>query len=139
MTLGRECGETAEVTSVDVLEARRRIRFDLAFVGLTEESEASAKLFLAMYPIPFEDTTISNESRKKEEQSLLEAVNQAPRTNRDHTAQANEDHKSVLQQHNWSDSADVAVYQEAVEVFYERCQGYGIETKYAKSKLLAKL
>ena len=139
MTLGRECGETAEVTSGDIIEARRRIRFDLAFVGLTEESEASARLFLAMYPIPFKDNTISNEKRKKEEQSLLEAVNQAPRTNRDHTAQANEDHKRVLLQHNWSDSADVGVYWEAVEVFYERCQGYGIKTKYSKSILLAKL
>lgn len=139
MTLGRECGETAEVTYIDVLEAKRRIRYDLAFVGLTEESEASARLFLAMYPIPSGVTKMSVESRKNEEQSLLDAVNQAPRTNRDHTVQANEDHKKVLQQHNWSDTADVAVYREAVDVFYEGCRRYNIDTKFSKSILLTKL
>lgn len=139
MTLGRECGEVAEVTAVDVDEARRRIRFDLAFVGLTEESEAAARLFLAMYPIPSRVSERNAINNEEEEQALMDAVNQAPRTNRDHTAQANEEHKEVLKQHRWVDVADEAVYREAIEVFYERCHVYSIDTKYSKTEMLGKL
>ncbi|KAJ1411627.1 hypothetical protein B484DRAFT_482615, partial [Ochromonadaceae sp. CCMP2298] len=52
MVLGRDCGRVADLSAEEVGEAVRRVRQDMRFVGLTEESDASAQLFVAMFPIP---------------------------------------------------------------------------------------
>lgn len=138
MTLGRECGEINPVVAADLVEAVRRVRYDLAFVGLTEESQASAQLFLAMYPVVMsqQEADVSN---KVDESALLSAVGTAPRTNVDHTHQVNEELYAVLRDHHWRDTADEIVYRAAVEVFYERCRMHHIETKHSEEEIIAKL
>lgn len=138
MTLGRECGETSPVTAEDLVEAVRRVRYDLAFVGLTEESQASAQLFLAMYPVILSKQE-ADTGGKIDESVLLAAVGTAPRTNADHTHKVNEELYNVLKDNQWRDTADEVVYRAAVEVFYERCRLYRVETKHSEEDIIAKL
>lgn len=138
MTLGRECGEVNAISDEDLVEAVRRVRFDLAFVGLTEESRASAQLFMAMYPVVLSQQEVQADG-KVDESALLSAVGTAPRTNADHTHQVNEVLFGVLRDHHWQDKADEVVYRAAVKVFYERCRLYHIETDHSEEEVIAKL
>lgn len=146
MVMGRQCGEDYNITAKDFEEAARRIRNDFAFVGLTEESEASAKLFIAMYPIP---STVGSGLKVASgsvdsgavDKVLLSAVHQAPRANAIHTNSRNMELTNTIRDHQtrWRDSADVFVYKVAVNLFYHRCREYNIATKYNDTELMSKL
>lgn len=129
MVLGSECGQPVRLSNSSIAEAQRRIRYDFAFVGLTEESEASARLFLAMYQPNNEDSLIDQEQ-------IVGTLNHAPRMNQAHTSETNMALLHILQQHDWQDRPDEEVYAEAVEVFFERCSAYGISTEHTKAELL---
>ena len=129
MVLGKECGEPAQLTAASIEEARRRVRYDLAFVGLTEESEASARLFLAMYHTRDTDHPVDAEE-------LVSVLKNSPRVNQAHTSETNMALLHILQQNDWQDRPDEVVYAEAVNVFFERCSAFGITTKHTKSELL---
>jgi hypothetical protein len=136
MVLGKECGEPVDISEAQLKEALRRVRQDMAFVGLTEESEASAELFLAMYrpaKKAGQDGTLSGAETEK----LVSMLAAAPRKNRDHTAELDRALLAVLQQHDWRDVLDEAVYIEAVRVFYERCRRYNVPTAHTQEELLA--
>jgi hypothetical protein len=140
MVLGKECGEPVYITEVQLREALRRVRHDMAFVGLTEESEASARLFLAMYrPASTSESPVDQhiEMGKEEADKLVSTLAAAPRQNRDHTAELDRALHGVLQQHQWRDVYDEAVYIEAVRVFYERCRRYNVPTAHTQEELLA--
>jgi hypothetical protein len=131
MVLGMECGEPITIEQTQLEEAFRRIRYDFAFVGLTEESDASARLFLAMY-----SPTTSPKISVDEEEEMLRGLHSAPRVNSQHTSLVNSELLSVLREHEWRDAADEHTYHAAVELFFERCAHYGISTKRTKEELL---
>lgn len=131
MVLGRECGEPATISPAQLVEAARRMRHDFAFVGLTEESEASARLFLAMYrPEASPTAPVTHEE-------LINGLYSTPRANVHHTTELNDELLAVLRKHQWRDAPDEAVYAVAVELFFERCARYGIVTKHTKELLLS--
>ena len=49
MVLGRQCSEKYQLTQADLQEAKRIVREELAFVGLTERWHDSVRLFHAMH------------------------------------------------------------------------------------------
>lgn len=133
MVLSKECGAPVTFSTAELKEAERRIRYDFAFVGLTEESEASARLFLAMYR-PIRSTDVVNDPTVQD--ALVSSLHSAPRVNNQHTAALNKELLSVLRQHQWRDLPDEYVYRVAVQVFFERCARYGIATSHTKEALL---
>ena len=157
MILGKECGEVLTLTINDINEAKRRIHSDFYFIGLTEESEASARLFLAMYPINYNhfiqnnhnmnQNSHQNNNENNMEKSnnivnndiLVSTLKLAPRMNIRHNNSMNDQYLSVLKVHNWKDYPDEEIYKETVVVFYERCKYYYIQTQYTAEQLLSLL
>lgn len=120
MVLGFDCGEMTELTDKHLEEAKRRLRYDMAFVGITEESKATADLFLAMYPNPLlSSTTLS---------LLNNSYRLRPRKNKDHTNQVNEQLRFTLTSNNWVDRFDGELYSFARALFHERCQAHHVRT-----------
>lgn len=143
MLLGKECGEVTAVSEEEMAEALRRLREDVSFVGLTEESEASARLFLAMFRFPqgvthAKELVVDMDKKEYAENVnlLVQSVGQAPRLNKGHTSELNTELRDVLRQHGWRDVPDETLYTEAVRLFYERCKVYQIPTKYSEALLL---
>ena len=120
MVLGKDCGEIAELTDIHLEEAKRRLRYDMAFVGITEESKATADLFLAMYPNSLLSTTTLS--------LLNNSYRLRPRKNKDHTNQVNERLRFTLISNNWIDRFDGELYRFARTLFHERCQAHHVRT-----------
>lgn len=123
MMLGYDCGVDIILTNKDLNEAKRRLQYDMAFFGITEESEASAKLFLTTYPSLKLTTT------------TLELIHEytyklKPRKNKAHHTESNERYHSILKSHGWKDYYDQELYTYAKEIFYYKCKLYEIKTKY---------
>ena len=49
MIIGKQCSERYQLTTADLQEAKRIIRTELAFVGITEQWHSSVRLFHAMH------------------------------------------------------------------------------------------
>ena len=49
MILGRKCAERYKLTTTDLLEAKRIVRTELAFVGITEKWSESIRLFHGLH------------------------------------------------------------------------------------------
>lgn len=142
MVLGKECGEVTSISEDDMAEALRRLRYDIPFVGLTEESEASARLFLAMFGFPKRDkdnkslaTVKDQEQNAKSVDFVMQSVTLAPRINKGHTSEVNAELRGVLRRHSWRDVPDETLFIEAVRIFYERCKMYQVTTKYSQAVL----
>ena len=143
MVLGKECGEVTAVSEEDMVEALRRLHYDIPFIGLTEESEASARLFLAMFSFPKAKSdgkvlVVDMDKQQHEENVdfMVQSVSLAPRMNKGHTSELNAELRDVLRQHGWRDVPDETLYTEAVRLFYERCKMYQIATKYTAALLI---
>jgi hypothetical protein len=142
MMLGKHCGEAVEISQAELQEAVRRVRYDMKFIGLTEEAEASARLFLAMHPFPFASGSPASQFdpvSANMTEVMVSVIHQHTRTNHAHTLELNAKLRLDLTTHQWVDTNDEAIYREAVAVFYERCGRYGIRTKNVRKALLAKI
>jgi hypothetical protein len=128
MVLGKDCGFPMEISDAALQAAIQRMR-QLAFVGLTEESEASARLFLAMHPIHPPISTDTTEI-------MVGLARSTVRVNREHTPERNKELTAALRNSGWRDNADETVYLEAVRLFYERCAQYKIQTKFKADQLV---
>lgn len=115
MVLGHNCGTEFTITDALLAEAKRRVEHDLAFVGLTEEAAASAKLFYAMYG--------AGRSEPK-----VQPYTKMYRENLNHSKLIRTQLLDVLKAQNWSDPPDQALYQHVRRIFYERCAKYNIST-----------
>jgi hypothetical protein len=157
MILGIDCGVEIILTTSDLQEALRRLRYDMFFIGLTEEAAASANLFLAMYPSQIQrqhqaqllkgiDFPVDNTGAQQKdltssgivdvtrnEMKLLipDLLNLAPRKNPAHTQKVDVELKNVLTKHDWEDKFDSVVYKEGAKIFYERCMQYSIQTAHS--------
>lgn len=123
MILGYACGADVVLTENDLIEAKRRLREDLYFFGLTEESVASANLFLAMHHKDGENPLRTNIHDKS---FGLPFNFRSNRLISNHNAKSH--HKLVhdLTTAGWTDPFDEALYMEASMIFYERCRLYNI-------------
>jgi hypothetical protein len=120
MVLGKDCGEITELTDMHLEEAKRRLQYDMAFVGITEDSKATADLFLAMYPNNLLSTTTLS--------LLNNSYRLRPRKNKDHTNKVNEQLRFTLTSNNWIDRFDGELYRFARALFHERCQAHHVRT-----------
>jgi hypothetical protein len=125
MMIGYNCGEDVPLNANDLDEAKRRLH-DLYFFGLTEESEASANLFLAMH---FQDGGLPYR-RSLEELSYPPFKFTTTRKNRKHSKDAHADLTRQLNESGWKDVHDEILFAEATKIFYERCQLYSIKTLF---------
>ena len=112
MVLGYHCGSDIAVTAPMIAEAKRRLREEFLFIGLTEEPHATLHLFHTIFG------------------GMNVGINSQIRRNTQHTVEKHDQLVEVLQQHNWSDGADEEVYHEAARIFYTQCKKYGIATVY---------
>lgn len=146
MVLGYNCGVAKKLTAANLLEVNRRLRRDFAFVGLTEESEATAALFLAMFgsnpffPVPASvsasyiatATATASTTTKTATTNLfpLKQPYEVQYREGSHHGVTRQQLLQTLRAHQWKDWADQHTYQEAQRLFYVRCRVYGIETKH---------
>lgn len=115
MVLGHNCGTEVHISGELLVEAKRRVEHDFAFVGLTEEAAASAKLFYAMHG--------EGKSEPK-----VKPYTKMYRANLNHSKQTRSHLLEVLKEQNWSDPPEQALYQHVRRIFYERCAKYNITT-----------
>jgi hypothetical protein len=116
MVLGYRCGQTVKMTESKFKEAIRRVREGFAFIGLTEEYEASKLLFFAMLNLPPPPDLILDNVRNVEERD--QGIRKHPSS----------ELRRQLIEAKAIDPFDSAVYAEAQKVFYERCRQFGIAT-----------
>lgn len=119
MVMGFHCGEPINMTREHLHEAKRRVRHDFVFVGLTEEPRATHDLFIAMFggrsfggtheeaPPPYlltlrRNLTVDNMTLKRRSMRTLAPL--------------------------WRDELDEELYAEVADIFYSRCRQYGIST-----------
>lgn len=110
MVLGYHCGSNVVITATMIAEAKRRLREEFLFVGLTEEPQATLHLFHAIFG------------------GMNVGINDKIRRNTGHTVEVHDQLVEILRQHHWSDTPDEEVYREAARIFYARCEKYGIAT-----------
>lgn len=115
MVLGHNCGTEVTITGELLAEAKRRVEHDFAFVGLTEESAASADLFYAMYGAGKPEPKVQPHTKMYRE-------------NTNHSKMTRTRLLEVLREQNWSDPPEQALYQHVRRIFYERCAKYNIST-----------
>jgi hypothetical protein len=123
MILGYECGTPRVLTDDDIIIAKSRLENNILFIGLMEESEASACLFYAMNghhcPIDYfnlDSFIMPSRCRYGSDDHYDEELKQ--------------DFKMILNDNYWHDDADEVLYEYAQELFYERCMRFHITTKY---------
>lgn len=126
MVLGFRCGVPMNLTRDQMNEAIIRVQKDFYFIGLTEESDASANLFLAMHGaeggLPLRKT--------------LSELTDPPfrfthyRRSRHHSANNHIKYEQQMIAHGWKDEFDEAVFRTAANMFYDRCKQYNIVTKH---------
>lgn len=126
MILGKDCGDNVIIhIPEDLNEAKRRL-YDLYFFGLTEESEASANLFLAMH---YKDGGLPY--RKSLDELVYPPFKfTTTRKNMRHNHHTHQDLSTKLIESGWRDVYDEELYEAAGKIFYERCREYKIKTKF---------
>ena len=120
MLLGYPCGKDLgrELTDQDQAEAQRRLHHDLLAFGLTEDYPASFALFDAILAeqIPLEHT------------NPVQTTSRRIRKNSHNDAATHSRLQLQLEQYQWSDPHDDALYLEAAILFCDRCSTYNITT-----------
>ena len=115
LTLGHNCGageKEIKVGKAEMEKAKKRMREDFAFVGLTEYPIETEKLFRAMY-------------------GGVELIHLQPqkikyRENKKHTSLSHAELYTNLTSYNWKDPIDEEFYEEAKKIFFERCKLYKV-------------
>lgn len=128
MVLGKRCGENITLTPADLVEAKRRVENDMYFVGLSEEPEASASLFLAEHSDVTNPNFVGNGPWNVssllpyfEFTHLRRSSNPQPQL------------KSELEAIGWRDPFDEALYAFAADIFYSKCARYSINVTHPHS------
>lgn len=124
MVLGHNCGTDYNVTEKDLTEAKRRIREEFYFFGLTEDPVASANLFLAMHHNDGADFNRTDIFRREKDIPLFDF--RTGRVNNLHDPETHEKLAEVLSKAGWSDYYDDELYKEAKKIFEERCAEYNV-------------
>lgn len=113
MVLGRYCASQYDLTHKDAREAKRRLREDFAFVGLTERWFDSVKLLYAMFGDAPSECEVKL-SYRKIRSNIYEKFKK-------------DEHKLVietLKRHRWVDYFDKRLYVEAERIFELRFDHY---------------
>ena len=114
MVLGYPCGSAIVLDNNDIIEAKRRIIYDFAFIGLTEEFEASIKLFHKQFgPSDSRATVYENIHLRK---------------NQLNTKDTERSLRKQLEVNKFRDRFDEEIYGLASTIFYSRCHYYNITT-----------
>lgn len=123
MVMGVDCGAPQLMHRPDLDQAKLRLNTDFAFIGLTEESQATFELFLKMFgggdgahygghvagvPRPYEWRVRYNSSLSHDQR---------------------ESHQNALRKAKWRDPLEEELYAEAQRIFYERCKVHGVYTR----------
>jgi hypothetical protein len=138
MILGRHCGEVYSLTRRDIETAIDMMSFteNFAFIGLSEEAEASAMLFLAMYGPCYARKGARGvcEESLQQLQDHKTALNKTYmysrryRSNKRHSTDMHDKLAMQLHRVGWRDAADEEIYKAARRIFYKRCEEYSIPT-----------
>jgi hypothetical protein len=121
MVLGYHCGNNIPTfTKEEMSDARSRVQNDFAFIGITEEPEASYLLFLAMF----------GPGHVADHPELAPPYQLSYRKNAHHDDWAKKHFTGNLKKHGWEDQPDEYIYGVARSVFYRRCLEYQVATKY---------
>jgi hypothetical protein len=124
MVMGHACGGPDNFLNEQKLkEAKRRIRYDFAFIGLTEESVATAQLFEEMH----------GHWRPLIEQNMSMPYELKHRKNKQTTSHKYTILRELLLKSTWVDFFDDELYKEAQRIFYERCNHFFIPTLFGSS------
>ena len=113
MVLGYECAKEMSLNNEDFEEAKRRIKYDFLFIGLTEFPLQTEELYRFMFPKETTDIEAIKPYRKV-------------RQNSNHNNHSNYELRKTLEEKNFSDFYDDQLYQEALNIFKERCSAYNI-------------
>ena len=112
MLLGHFCGSNVTMDKyTDIDEARRVVREDLVFVGITHEPNATVELFYSMFGrrhMPGRWTITSTRNNTKHNPGSHDAL------------------ACELLIGGWNDTADMAVYMEVSKLFRKRLDIHGI-------------
>lgn len=131
MILGKQCGDVYTLTKSDITSAIEIVSSPehFAFIGLTEEAEATALLFLAMYGPCYDragelvsDTLVQQAHLK----TLHKTYSHRYRSNKRNSLATHAKLHMQLHAVGWRDEADDAVYNAARRTFYKRCDDYNI-------------
>eukprot|EP01041_Mallomonas_annulata_P004688 gene4688-9291_t len=118
MVLGYSCAFNISLTDEELYEAKRRLIYDFAFIGLTEEYTASVQLFHKQFGVS--------------DPRVLKYENIHLRKNTAHTKQRDLSLKIQLNNANFKDRFDDEIYKLASRIFYSRCVHYNITVKNKK-------
>ena len=121
MVMGYHCGEDVRGFSKSELDiAYHRLHHEFAFVGLTEEPEATYNLFRSMF----------GEGHLLDKPHMLPPHRMNYRKNEQHNDWAQKHFEGNLRKHRWVDQPDEFVYSTAKTLFYQRCKEHGVQTEY---------
>jgi hypothetical protein len=117
MVLGYWCGFPYEIVPSDMLIVKKRLINDFAFIGISEDSKASAALFWAMLGSPKNHSSSAH----------LPQINHV-RENSRHTKEIDEKLRKDLSVFLWRDQYDEETYLIAKQLFCQRCRLHNIST-----------
>jgi hypothetical protein len=115
LALGHKCGEGekyADFQSRESMAMAKKTMRDFAFVGLTEYPIETEQLYRAMF---------GGEELKHFQPHKIKY-----RANKMHSSTSHETLLANLTAHKWKDEVDEQFYDEAKQVFFERCKLYRI-------------
>ena len=115
MVLGHPCMTPYVLIKSDIAVAKERLR-GFSFIGLTEDSVATALLFTKMYGEGRKNSSVTNDDASHR------------RVNRLNDHATHEKLVQDLQINNWVDDYDEAIYAEAVAIFCRNCRKYDVKT-----------
>lgn len=139
MVLGLQCGEVVALSDADTAMAVEIVSSSdhFAFIGLTEEPEASALLFLAMYGPRYESDQLEQPqgSANCTARALGRIYSTRYRKNSKNVQYVHDQLQEQLLSSGWVDHADDQVVNAAARVFYRRCREFNISTKHNLTQL----
>ena len=115
LTLGHNCGvgeKYVDLSKRAIEQAKKTMRKDFAFVGLTEYPVETEQLYRAMF---------GGEELKHFQPHKIKY-----RANKKHTSVSHHTLYANLTANNWKDPVDEEFYEEAKKLFFERCKLYKI-------------
>mmetsp|Transcript_6584 Transcript_6584/g.6817 ORF Transcript_6584/g.6817 Transcript_6584/m.6817 type:complete len:134 (+) Transcript_6584:1004-1405(+) len=115
MVLGYSSAFNISLTEEELTEAKRRIIHDFAFVGLTEEYDASIELFHKQFGV-------SHPLARQYERLHL-------RKNKKNTENVQIKLEKQLREAKYRDRNDEEIYDLVSRIFYSRCTHYNITTR----------
>ena len=113
MVLGHACAKDISLSSDDLDEAKRRVKYDFLFIGLTEFPLQTEHLYRSMFTSETTDIEAFKPYLKVRE-------------NKNHNSRSNRELKRTLEENNFSDYFDDSLYAEVRKIFEERCNFYNI-------------